>query len=134
MCTLVREGAQVFIVVGVDPFSLEQKSFPYRSLLGRILRDPFHIEIPLRFHKTWRASHLLIHANVVSKHSLTSAVSLYYTFNLHPVSFRITLQLYYPVSLWGASPYNFSPPSVTKQGLTAQQIPSHIHRRLILLD
>ena len=34
-------GCLVFIVIGLDPFSLEYKSFPYRSLLGRISRDPF---------------------------------------------------------------------------------------------
>ena len=31
----------------VDLSSLDQKSFSYRSLLGRILRDPFFIGIPL---------------------------------------------------------------------------------------
>ena len=133
MRTLVREDAQVFIVVGVDSFSLEQKSFPYRSLLGRILRDPFHIGIPLRFLKTWRTSHLLIHANVVSKHSLTSVISLHYAFSFHPVSFRITLQLYDPVNLW-VPLHNFLPSSVIKQELTTQQIPSLINRRLIFCD
>ena len=96
------------------------------------MRDPFHIGISLRFHKTWRASNLLIHANVVSKHSLTSTVSLYYAFGLHTVSFRMTFSFIIP-SACGA-PHNFIPPSVIKQRLTAQKIPSHIHRRPILLD
>ena len=61
------------------------------------------IGIPLRFHKTWRASHLLIHANVISKHSLTSAVSLYCAFGLHTVSFRMTFSFIIP-SACGASP------------------------------
>ena len=111
MRTLVREGAWVFIVVGLDPFSLEKKSFPYRNLLGRILRDPFHIGVPLRFNKTWRASHLFIHANVVSKRSLTSNVSIYNAFGLHTVSFRMTFSFIIPLAC-GASPQNFIPPSV----------------------
>ena len=134
MRPLVREGAWVFIVIGVNPFSLEQKSFPYRSLLGRILWDPFHIGIPLRFHKTWRASHLFIHANVVSKHSLTSAVS----FILCLRSSSRQLQDHPSALLYrqpmGASPYNFILLSIIKQGLTAQQIPSPINRRLILIN
>ena len=93
MRTLVCEGAWIFIVVGVDPFSLEWKFFPYRSLLGCILQDPFHIGIPLRFLKTWRASHFLTYANVVGKQSFTNAVSLHYAFSLNPVSFRIPLVL-----------------------------------------
>ena len=55
MRTLVCEGAWVFIVVRVDLFSLEYKSFPYKSLLGRILRDPFHIGV-FRFLETDRKS------------------------------------------------------------------------------
>ena len=136
MRTLVREGAWVFIVVGVDPFSLEQKSFPYRSLLGRILRDPFHIGIPLRFLKTWRASHVLIQANVVNKHSLTNVVSLHYAFSLDPVNFRIPLAMI-PSALGcplGDSLYNSRPSTVIKWGLTAQSIPSLINRRLIFCD
>ena len=94
---LVREGAWVFIVVGVDSFSLEQKSFPYKSLLGRILWDPFHIGIPLRFLKTWRASHLLTHANVIGKQSLTMPSAYTMPSVLIP-SATGSLQLYDPVS------------------------------------
>ena len=42
----------------------------------------------------WRVSHFLVHANVVSKHSLTSAVSLHYAFSFHPISFSL------PSALW----------------------------------
>ena len=73
----------------VGLFSLEQKSFPYRSFLGRILRDHFHIRIPLRYHKTWRARHFLIYATVIGKQSFTKVVSLPYVFSLNLVSFRI---------------------------------------------
>ena len=59
----------------------------------------------------WRASHLLIHANVVSKWSLTSVVSIYNAFGLHTVSFRMTFSFIIP-SACGASPQNFIPPSV----------------------
>ena len=81
------------------------------NLLGRILRDPFHIGVPLRFNKTWRASHLLIHANVVSKQSLTSTVSIYNAFGLHTVNFRMTFSFIIP-SARDASPQNFIPSSV----------------------
>lgn len=52
---------------GLTLFSLEQKSFPYRSLLGRILRNPFHIEV-LRFHETWGASYLFVHVSVQNRY------------------------------------------------------------------
>ena len=62
--------------------------------LGRILRDPFHIGIALRFTKTWRASHSLIHKNMVNKKSFTSAISIFNAFSLHTVSFRVPFSLY----------------------------------------
>ena len=46
MRTLVREGAWVFIVVGVDPFSLEYKSFSYRSLLWAYFAGSFPYRDP----------------------------------------------------------------------------------------
>ena len=78
-------------------------SFPYRN--------------PLRFHETWRASHLLIHANVVSKHSLTSAVSLCGVFGLNTISFRNPFSFITP-SAYGS--LHFIAPSAVKQRLMAQ--------------
>ena len=79
--------------------------------LGRTLRDPFHIVVPLRFTKTWRASHSLIHANVVNKQSLTSAVSIYNAFSLHTISFRMPFSLH-TVSLECPSALSFLRPVV----------------------
>ena len=45
MPTLASESIEPFIVVKVDISSLVRKSFPYRSLLGRIWQDPFLIGI-----------------------------------------------------------------------------------------
>ena len=58
------------------------------------MRDPFRIGVALRFTKTWRASHSLIHTNVVMKKSLTGAVSISNTFTLYAVSFRVPFSLY----------------------------------------
>ena len=53
----------------VNLSSLDQKSFPYRSLLGRLLRDPFEQ------YQIWRARYFLIHEIVGSKQTRIKVVS-----------------------------------------------------------
>ena len=89
MRTLVCEGAWFLQQQGLPPFPWSRSLCPYRSLLGRILRDSFHIGV-LRFHEAWGASYLLIHANVVIKHSMTDAVSLCCSVRFSTVSFRMS--------------------------------------------
>ena len=60
---------------------------------------------------------------MVSKHSLTSAVNLCCAFGLHTVSFKMTFSFIIP-STYGT--LHFIAPSVVKQRLTAQQVPSPI--------
>ena len=119
---------------GLTSFPWSRRFFPYRSLLGRILQDPFHIEIPLRYLKTWRVRHFLIYATVIGKQSFTTVVSLPYAFSLNPVSFRIpsallSHQLHDPVSLRvrlaSASPYKSLPSIVFKWGLTGSVVSVH---------
>ena len=53
------------------------------------MRDNFHIGV-LRFHEAWGENYLLIHANVVIRHSMTDAVSLYCSVRFNTVSFRMS--------------------------------------------
>ena len=89
MRTFLREGARFLQQQGLTPFPWSRSLFLIGIPFGRILRDPFHIEIALRFTKTWRTSHSLIQTNVVNKKSLTSAVSIFNAFSLYTVGFRI---------------------------------------------
>ena len=81
----------------------------------------------------WRASHSLIHTNVVNKQSLPSAVSIFNAFSLHTVSFRIPFSLH-TVGFRIPSALSFLRPVVSltfylaishlEQWLTAHYIPS----------
>ena len=116
--------------------------FPYRSLLGRILRDPFHIGIPLRFLKTWKASHLLTHANVIGKQSLTMSSAYTMPSVLIP-SATGSLQLYDPVNFMTLSalrcalpvllPTNLFHQQSSNEGWRLSHFLSPINRRLIFL-
>ena len=53
----------------VDISYLDQKSFPYRSLLGRILQDPF------QQYQTWRARYFLVHEIVGNKQTRIKVIS-----------------------------------------------------------
>ena len=55
----------------VDLSSLDQKSFSYRSLLGRILRDPFFIGIPLGITKRGEQDISLYTQSWVASNSLS---------------------------------------------------------------
>ena len=67
----------------IDIPSLIQKSFPYRSLFGRIWWNPFLIGILFQQHQTWRTRHFLIYAIVGSKQTYIRIVSLPHSFQLY---------------------------------------------------
>ena len=94
MRTFLREGARFLQQQGLTSFPWSRSLFLIGIPLGRILQDPFYIGIALRFTKTWRTSHSLIHTNVVNKKSLTSVVSIFNAFSLHTVNFRVLFSLY----------------------------------------
>ena len=94
MHTFLRESARFLQQQGLTPFPWSRSLFLIGIPFRRILRDPFHIGIALRFTKTWRASYLLIHTNVVNKKSLTSVASIFNAFSLYAVSFRVPFSLY----------------------------------------
>ena len=73
----------------VDLSSLDQKSFPYRSLLGHIWQNPFE------YYQMWRARHFVIYAIVGGKQSCIKVVSLPYPFSLNAVSFLMASTLGY---------------------------------------
>ena len=71
---------------------------------------------------------------MVRKHSLTSAFSLYYAFDLHSVSFRITFQFYYTVSLWVPLLITLSCRQSLNRGWRPSRYRHFINRRLILIN
>ena len=94
MLTFLREGARFLQQQGLTPFPWSRSLFLIGITFGRILRDPFHIGVALRFTKMWRASHPLTHTNMVNKKSLTGAVSISNAFSLYAVSYRVPFSLY----------------------------------------
>ena len=100
MHTFVCEGAWFLQQQGLTSFPQSRSLFLIGIPLGVFCGILSIQESLLGLPKTWRASHSLIHANVVNKQSLTSAVSIYDAFGLHTVSFRMPFSFIIPSPLF----------------------------------